>query len=88
MRVITHTHYYVVHACSAEGWHLGKCVSLTCIQIVRNLRELLQALKDGTSEICCFDNTDITVQSIEFADSEELGAAMKQIIVRHTLWYH
>lgn len=51
------------------------------MQVYSDLCELLQSLKAGTSERCCFDNYDITTEYVEFETTGDAVAAALDIFV-------
>ena len=51
------------------------------MQVYSDLRELLQSLKAGTSERCCFDTYDITTEYVEFETTGDAVAAALDIFV-------
>ena len=56
-------------------------LDLAIIQAYSDHEELLQNLKDGTSEECCFANHDITTENVIFETDGDPLAAARHIFV-------
>jgi hypothetical protein len=51
------------------------------LKTLSDLDQLRQDLRDGTSEICCFDNHDIVTDNAVFEDNGDPVVAARQIFV-------
>ena len=62
-------------------YQLELSLNLAIIQAYSDYEALLQNLKDGTSEECCFGNHDITTENIIFETDGDPVAAARHIFV-------
>ena len=54
------------------------------LQIIIDFEELQQRLRDGTSELCCFDNHNVMVENAVFQNSQNAASVAGQLFVRIT----
>ena len=52
-----------------------------------DLQQLLENLQTGMSDLCCFNNYDITTEYVDFETNEDPAAAAQNIFVSFCICY-